>query len=189
MQDAVEAEFYRTYALRLPDSVRVPALLAAEDRGGGGERYLLLEDLDAAGYPCRRLASDSDQRDVGACVAWLARFHAAFLSRGASSPAPGLWSVGCYWHLATRPDELAAMPDSALKRAAHAIDARLAACRWATVLHGDAKLANFCFPAGGGGQRRDVAAVDFQYCGGGYVNALPSPLLSTRAVRLVRARH
>ena len=75
----------------------------------------------------------------------------------------GLWPVGTYWHLATRPDELAALDDGRLRRAAPILDAKLAAATFQTFVHGDAKVANFCFSDNGD----DVAAVDFQYAGGG----------------------
>ena len=42
------------------------------------------------------------------------------------------------------------------------IDKKLNDCTYKTLVHGDAKLANFCFGPDG-----DVAAVDFQYVGGG----------------------
>ena len=43
------------------------------------------------------------------------------------------------------------------------MDAELRSCPFRTLVHGDAKVANFCFdPA-----RPAVAAVDFQYVGGG----------------------
>lgn len=98
-------------------------------------------------------------REIKACLSWLAHFHSLFLG-----VAPeGLWPVGTYWHLETRPDELEAMDDAKLKAAAGDIDRILNECRFKTVVHGDAKLANFCFSQSG----QDVAAVDFQYVGGG----------------------
>lgn len=107
-------------------------------------------------FSCRTSVKD---REIKACLSWLAHFHALFLD-----VAPeGLWPVGTYWHLETRPDELEAMDDAALKAAAADIDKILNACRFKTIVHGDAKLANFCFSPSG----QDVAAVDFQYVGGG----------------------
>lgn len=75
----------------------------------------------------------------------------------------GLWETGTYWHLDTRPDELGQMSHTKLKRAAQRIDEVLKCCKFQTIVHGDAKLANFCFSAEGD----KVAAVDFQYVGGG----------------------
>lgn len=107
-------------------------------------------------FSCRTSVKD---REIKACLSWLAHFHALFLD-----VAPeGLWPVGTYWHLETRPDELEAMDDAALKAAAADIDKILNECRFKTIVHGDAKLANFCFSPSG----QDVAAVDFQYVGGG----------------------
>ena len=53
------------------------------------------------------------------------------------------------------------MDDAALRAAAPVLDAKLRTCAHRTIVHGDAKLANFCFAEGA------VAAVDFQYAGGG----------------------
>ena len=77
--------------------------------------------------------------------------------------ASGLWKKGCYWHLDTRPDELEALTDLPLKQAAKQIDEALSASPFQTIVHGDAKLANFCFSRDG----QKVAAVDFQYVGQG----------------------
>jgi len=75
----------------------------------------------------------------------------------------GLWESGTYWHLQTRPDELARLDDDRLREAAPAIDQELKDVKYQTLVHGDAKLANFCFDQEG----TEVAAVDFQYIGGG----------------------
>ena len=48
-------------------------------------------------------------------------------------------------------------------RCADKIDSRLNRALYQTVIHGDAKVENFCFATGG----RDVAALDFQWSGGG----------------------
>ena len=94
-----------------------------------------------------------------ACVSWLAGFHAQNLN---ADPA-GLWESGTYWHLETRPDELKRLDDPVLKQAASSIDQKLKDTKFQTLVHGDAKLANFCFSDDG----NQVAAVDFQYVGGG----------------------
>ena len=54
------------------------------------------------------------------------------------------------------------MADERLKAAAPAIDKKLNTCTYQTFVHGDAKLANFCFANDG-----LVSGVDFQYVGGG----------------------
>jgi hypothetical protein len=151
----VETAFYRDWAARCSSGCRIPKCHALETHGD--EVFMVLEDLDAAGYgERRRTVSDEDIR---ACLSWLADFHATFMNE---QPA-GLWPVGTYWHLETRPDELAALDDPALKNAAAAIDRRLSSARFQTLVHGDAKLANFCFSK----HWKNVAAVDFQYVGGG----------------------
>lgn len=151
----VETIWYDRYAQQCPDSCRVPQCLAIE--GGSGEVIIVLEDLDAAGFAGRR--DDVNEGEVEACLLWLANFHATFMG----VVPEGLWPTGTYWHLATRPDELAALNDQRLKAAAPRIDRQLSNSSFQTFVHGDAKLANFCFSADG--QR--AAAVDFQYVGGG----------------------
>lgn len=151
----VELAFYRNIAGQCGERCRVPALLfgAANE----GQLLFVLEDLDAAGFPVRR--THCTDAEIAACLAWLAAFHARFMG-----VAPGgLWKVGTYWHLATRPDELAVLESLELRRAAPRIDQRLNGARFRSLVHGDAKLENFCFSATG----LEVAAVDFQYTGGG----------------------
>jgi aminoglycoside phosphotransferase (APT) family kinase protein len=154
---AVETEWYRTYAAQCGASCRVPTCYAVEGRGD--EVFMVIEDLDAAGYAIRR--TEVDESALRNCLSWLAHFHATFLSES----SVGLWESGCYWHLQTRLDELDVLAgeDADLWNAAAAIDAKLSASRYQTLVHGDAKLANFCFSAGGA----SVAAVDFQYVGAG----------------------
>ena len=134
---------------------RIPRCFGAKT--DGDEVLIVLEDLDESGFAGRR--SSVSQSEWQACIRWLAAFHAQHLG----DDADGLWESGTYWHLETRPDELEELEDLDLKNAASAIDARLKATSFQTLVHGDAKLANFCFSKTGS----EVAAVDFQYIGGG----------------------
>ena len=151
----VESAWYREAGRRCDESCRVPRCLGLEEVGG--EIILVLEDLDASGFS-RRVTSAS-RVEIDDCLRWLAEFHATFLG----SLQTNLWDTGTYWHLGTRPDELEALGDAPLRQAAPAIDQSLRDVRFQTFVHGDAKLANFCFSETGSG----VAAVDFQYVGGG----------------------
>jgi hypothetical protein len=134
---------------------RIPFCLAAKNEDN--EVLMVLEDLDASGFDRRK--SFVNEKEWQACVRWLAAFHAENLNASIS----GLWETGTYWHLETRPDELERMDDPSLKKAASSIDRKLKDSEFLTLVHGDAKLANFCFNADGS----KVAAVDFQYVGGG----------------------
>ncbi len=151
----VETAWYRHWSQRCGADCRIPALLAFDE--SDGEILLVLEDLDAAGYPVRLNSVSTTQ--LKSCLDWLANFHATFMGE-----KPGdLWETGTYWHLATRSEELQALTDLPLKNAAPALDSILSSARYQTIVHGDAKLANFCFSESGD----QVAAVDFQYVGGG----------------------
>ena len=151
----VETAWYDQWSQQCDESCRIPKCLALESHGD--EVLMVLEDLDASGYP-ERITSVS-MKEIHACLSWLANFHATFLEEQPHN----LWQVGTYWHLDTRPDELKVMDDEALKVAAGAIDQQLQQSTFLTFVHGDAKLANFCFSSDG----KKVAAVDFQYTGGG----------------------
>ncbi len=148
----VETKWYEQYCTA--SSARLPKALAIEQKQD--EMLIVMEDLDPAGYPLRK--STVTWNEIEACIKWLADFHASYMG---ASPH-GLWEIGTYWHLDTRPQELAALSDQSLKKAALLIDQRLNECTYKTFVHGDAKLANFCFSKSG-----KVAAVDFQYVGGG----------------------
>ncbi|MFT4690673.1 MAG: phosphotransferase [Verrucomicrobiia bacterium] len=151
----VETSWYQTWASRCDEACRIPGFLSFSRHEA--DVLLVLEDLDAAGYPSR--LDRVHRSHIGLCLEWLAEFHATYM---AETPT-GLWKTGTYWHLETRPDELDKLADQQLKAAAPRIDRELNAARFQTFVHGDAKLANFCFSAGGD----KVAAVDFQYVGGG----------------------
>lgn len=153
----VEAHWYQRYAGQCDIHCPVPACLAVH--AAENETLLLLTDLDADGFTVRKESATPE--DIHACLDWLAGFHAVFLD----TTADGLWECGTYWHLDTRPDELAALEDTSLQHAAPLIDQRLRQCRYQTLVHGDAKLANFCFSSDT--TRPRVAAVDFQYVGRG----------------------
>ncbi|WP_018126237.1 oxidoreductase family protein [Balneola vulgaris] len=148
----VETNWYQHYSRE--SAARLPHCLAIETMDG--QVVMILEDLNEAGYHLRKTHVSWDE--ISACLKWLAQFHASYLNQ---KPA-GLWDTGTYWHLNTRPNELEALTDIPLKEAAHLIDKKLNSCIYKTFVHGDAKLANFCFSEQGA-----VAGVDFQYVGGG----------------------
>lgn len=150
----VETHWYKEWSQRCTSDCRVPTLLGSFSEGN--DQWIVLEDLNLQ-FPLRKQHLHLDE--VKSCLTWLAHFHSTFLNQ---KPI-GLWDVGTYWHLATRPDELETMEHQELKSKAHLIDALLNECTYQTIVHGDAKLANFCFSEDG----RQVAAVDFQYVGGG----------------------
>ena len=127
-----------------PAVARVPRLLASSN-AVPGETLFVLEDLDASGFAGGRGSSLS-------VVRWLAGFHKSFLmpanpgGRLAETDGGGLWNQGGYWHLATRPDELAALrKNDPLRINAADWDRQLRGARYQTLLHGDAKTCNFCF--------------------------------------------
>ena len=148
----VETTWYDTYSKN--SAARLPLCLAVETQDD--EVLMVLEDLDEAGYPLRKRSVVWEE--ISSCLAWLAQFHASYLGE----VPDGLWEVGTYWHLETRPHELAVLDDQRLREAAPVINEKLNTCAYKTFVHGDAKLANFCFAQNG-----QVAGVDFQYVGGG----------------------
>ena len=152
----VETEWYKSWGKLCNEGCRIPDCLALESING--EVLMVLEDLDSSGFEGRR-SSSVNWNEVEACLKWLANFHATFMGKKPDR----LWETGTYWHLDTRPDELKVLEDKPLKSAASAIDRKLSSSPFQTFVHGDAKLANFCFSTDG----KTVAAVDFQYVGGG----------------------
>ena len=148
----VETTWYERYSKN--STARLPQCLAIETKDD--EVLMVMEDLDEAGYHLRK--SVVTWEEIVECLAWLAQFHASYMREAPD----GLWEVGTYRHLETRPQELAVLDDQRLRDAAPIIDEKLNACEYKTFVHGDAKLANFCFAEDG-----QVSGVDFQYVGGG----------------------
>jgi len=151
----VETNWYKLFAEHCDNNCKIPRCYAIESKDN--EVFMVLEDLNESGYN-KRLSS-VNWSQIKTCLKWLANFHATFLN----SKPTNLWEIGTYWHLETRPDELEVLDDINLKKAAPQIDKILNNAKFKTLVHGDAKLANFCFTEDG----TKVAAVDFQYVGGG----------------------
>lgn len=151
----VETAWYQQWSRECDDSCRVPLCFGVAKIGE--EVVIIMEDLDASGFAIRK--STVSWSDIVNCLSWLANFHATFLENEPEQ----LWETGTYWHLATRPDELKELEDLQLKEVAQRLDEKLNKASFKTFVHGDAKLANFCFSDDG----ESVAGVDFQYVGGG----------------------
>jgi len=150
----VETHWYQHYTSQCDISCKVPSVIATGNTSA--RQWILMEDLTAT-YP--RRAAQLSLAEARVCLHWLAAFHGRFLN---CSPT-GLWDAGTYWHLGTRSDELNSMSEGQLKAHAPELDERLNSSEFQSIVHGDAKVANFCF-----NRAMDaVAAVDFQYVGGG----------------------
>lgn len=150
----IETEWYKSWANKCNNDCTVPLYLGS--LSSENERWIVMEDIDF-NYPSRK--NELKLSEVRVCLKWLANFHGTFLN----SKPKGLWEIGTYWNLSTRPEEFAKIESKELKSKAHLIDQKLNNCLYKTIVHGDAKLANFCFSKNG----KKVAAVDFQYVGGG----------------------
>lgn len=155
----VEAAWYKNWSAQCKHNAYVPDCFAVDTRDDAGnkETLIVLEDLCCAGFDTLRTTASPEEMKV--CIRWLAYFHATYMGQRADD----LWQIGTYWHLDTRPDEWEALKDLPLKKAARQIDQKLRNSPFQTLVHGDAKLANFCFSSDG----QKVAAVDFQYVGAG----------------------
>lgn len=151
----VEVSWYQHFSKQADERCRIPQGLKCFQNEN--EWLIVMEDLAQAGYP--NVIKEASKAHLKACLVWLANFHARYI--GVTDDT--LWPTGTYWHLDTRPDELAALQDDRLKQHAEMIDCTLHQARFQTLVHGDAKLANFCFDDEGSA----VAAVDFQYVGHG----------------------
>lgn len=151
----VEIEWYGKFELLTNSNCRIPKCYFTKTTKI--DQFIVLEDLDVSGFTVRR--SELDLKEVKICLLWLANFHGKFMN----VEPDNLWTEGAYWHLETRPEELSTMESGWLKTNADKLDDKLIKCKHRTIIHGDAKVANFCFTQ----DMKTVAAVDFQYVGGG----------------------
>jgi hypothetical protein len=150
----VETNWYEQWSELFDDSCRIPKFIGSFSEGA--DIWIILEDLNHH-FPLRK--EHINLSEIKVCLEWLANFHATFLYK----KPEGLWEIGTYWNLATRPEEFEKIEHAELKTKANLIDETLNECQYQTIIHGDAKLANFCFSEDG----QKVSAVDFQYTGGG----------------------
>lgn len=169
----VESAWYQNFSA-LCDS---PVAKSYASNTVNNETVIILADLACSDYA--PLSCDANERQINQALNWLAQFHAQHLQVCPQK----LWQTGSYWHLATRPDELAVMTDLTLKEQANNINDELNQCEYQSIIHGDAKLANFLFKTEG------AAAVDFQYVGGGVgikdvmllLSSMPQALMTNEA--------
>ena len=148
-----EINWYQNYNHLLNENTKTPECLGILSKNN--KHCIVLEDLNESGYINR--INPISHSEIKTTLKWLANFHGFHLKPSGI----GLWKTGTYWHLNTRPDELKAIKLKEVKNAASYIDSYLNKAKYQTLVHGDAKLANFCF------SNKKVAAVDFQYVGKG----------------------
>lgn len=151
----VEVNWYEEFSQVVDERCRIPQGLKCFQKED--EWLIVMEDLSS--IELSYTIDNPSEKHLKASLSWLANFHAKYM--GAKSDF--LWEIGTYWHLDTRPDELEALRDMELKNSARELDTILNNTRYQTFIHGDAKLANFCFDKLGS----KCAAVDFQYVGHG----------------------
>ncbi|MBQ4800663.1 DUF1679 domain-containing protein [Pseudoalteromonas sp. MMG006] len=152
---SVEYTFYKRYSPFLPSTAKSIECISAINKDD--EYALVFKNFTKHGF------AQAGPQHVKAILEWLAYFHAFNLNK----PANGLWQQGNYWHLSTRPDEFNKLSEHAdkksdIKRAAHKIDKILQTSHYKTLIHGDAKLANFA-----ANEQSKILGYDFQYVGAG----------------------
>ena len=158
---AIENAFYKQLQPFTSTKCYIPRHIASEAKNGN--TILVMEDLTQAGFSHHATSLTVTQAET--VLRWLACFHAQFVIKRSdiSHNKINVWEHGTYWHLSTRMDEFNAMQECDLKGKAHAVSEKLDECEYQTLVHGDAKVANFCFTS----CFEHCAAVDFQYVGYG----------------------
>ena len=153
----VESEFYLQYAHESNKNIKCQVPKYITSLKHRDEKVLIIQDLNQIGYEARKNKLSISEARV--CISWLANFHATFLDLKPNN----LWPVGTYWHLNTRTEELENIKDKHIRELAPLINHKLCSTSFKTLVHGDAKVANFCFSQ----DLSRTAAVDFQYVGTG----------------------
>ncbi len=148
----VEVNWYQEFSQTTDERCRIPKGLKCFQ--SKDEWLIVMEDLATVGLVS--IVNHANKNHLTSCLYWLANFHARYMNTQSNQ----IWETGTYWHLDTRPDELEALDDETLKAFARRIDSSLKHTKYQTIVHGDAKLANFCFNKVG----TVCAAVDFQLC-------------------------
>jgi hypothetical protein len=151
----VEYSFYKLYSQHLPRYAQSIECISAINKND--EYALVFKDFTKHGF------TQASVGHIKAILNWLAHFHAFNLNK----PTDELWLQGNYWHLSTRPDEFnnlnsANNKSADIKKAASILDTALCQSAYKTLIHGDAKLANFA-----ANERSEIRGYDFQYVGAG----------------------
>lgn len=160
---SVERVFYETLSQKLIDrGCIVPACVGCVEENGS--IAIVMRDLGAqyGDYDVRR-GNCLNMEEGKRLLSYLARFHA--VNWGQAS-VEGLWDEGSFWQLGTRMEELRFL-DSSWKRwgldreMALRIHALVRELPHRTIVHGDAKAANFFWFSDA------VGGYDLQYAGSG----------------------
>lgn len=156
----IEGYFYQSLQPLLPQHVTSPTCYGFAQHSS--EHFvLILNDLTQCGFNVEVQTANLAQ--CRAVMLWLAAFHAHYITPKSTPKNPNVWPRGTYWHLATRQREWQVMEESKLKQHATTLDLLIENCPYQTLVHGDAKLANFIYSHDG----KAVAGFDFQYLGYG----------------------
>ena len=151
----VEYNFYKHYSQHLPKTANSIECVSAINCGD--EYALVFKNFTQFGF------TQASSLHIKPILKWLAHFHAFNLNK----QHDGLWEQGCYWHLNTRPDEFNALVSNPnnqfdIKAAAKKLAYQLEHPKYKTLLHGDAKVANFAVNS-----NNEIRGYDFQYTGAG----------------------
>lgn len=160
----VESAFYEKLSDKMIErGCIVPELVACIH--DGSSIAIVMRDLEEqhGSFNVRR-GNCMNMEEAKRLLSYMARFHSV---NWMHERVDGLWPEGCFWQLGTRMDELEYLDRSweryGLDRdMALRIHELVTSLPHRTVLHGDAKAANFFWFSGG-----EVGGYDLQYCGGG----------------------